>query len=170
MRNAPRRGSRERRTDPPGGSSTPPENPDRSSSPTLPPGPTAWWKWRCELCRESTFVARAKPAVDGSGREQLHVWEFQETEALGLANAIKWGEVENRKPPPCPWCGRKGIVFPVGPADLPDDLQVAYDALKRLLRARPQGPKPVTNPWPNEPGDDGDLPSTTTPGPPWPVR
>lgn len=157
MRNAPRK--REKRTTPapsPGGSPNPPEDPDRSSSTTLPPGPTAWWIWRCELCRELPFVARARPAVDGSGREHLYVWEYQEEGHERYRRGDRWGTVETGKGPACPHCGEKGIVSQVGPAKFPDDIQIAYDALKRVLRA--QGPKPVTNPWPNEPGDDGDLP------------
>lgn len=163
----PRKRRKRRPTDPPGGSSTPPESPDRSSSSTLPPGPTAWWKWQCQLCRENAFVARAKPAVDGSGREHLYVWEYQADPQKGILEAVRWGEVETGHPPPCPWCGKPGIVSPVGPAEFPDDLQVAYDALKRLLKARGKGPKPQTNPWPNEPGDDGDLPHPWVPKGGW---
>jgi len=96
-----------------------------SSSP-LPPGPTARWIWMCDPCRKS-FIAWVMPAVDASGRERLYVWEYEHRDPKK-----GWREVEDECAPPCPECGNKSRSL--GPAELGGDLQIAYDALKRLLR------------------------------------
>lgn len=97
------------------------------SSPPLPPGPTARWIWECHVCRKS-FIARVMPAVDGSGRERLYVWDYER------GQKIPWQEVQDETEPPCPECGNPAES--VGPAVLDDELEKAYVQLQLILRAR----------------------------------
>lgn len=121
---------REAKEDPPGGAPVTPDDPDRSSGSRTPPGPTAWWAWRCQMCGEH-FVARCCAAVDG--QKVYWVWDYRYHQAESLP--LQPG-AEN---PSCPECGRSGVVA-IGVAPLPEDLEKDYQELMAMLKRPPPAP------------------------------